>query len=66
MGNCIYNTWNDGCSMYDEDEFGIVKHFNDTDYGFVGKGDCVVEDDEYPENSCCCYESNDPDEDEDE
>jgi len=31
MGNCIYNTWNDGCSMYDEDEFGIVKHFNDTD-----------------------------------
>ena len=63
---CLYNNFGGTCQFYDKDEFGIVKDIKDTDYGFVEDGACVVEDDEDPYYTCSSYESNDPEEDEDE
>ena len=55
---CIYQGWDSPCQFYEE-AMGDVKDVNDTDYGFVGKGVCVVEDDECPSDTCFAYESND-------
>lgn len=60
---CIYMGWNSPCQFYEED-MGDVKNVHDTNYGFVGHGDCVVEDDECPSDTCFAYESDNPAEDE--
>lgn len=60
MGNCIYNSWEGVCTFYDE-ELGNIKNVDETDYGFIGEGICVVEDDEDPTYTCSAYESHDKD-----
>ena len=63
MGQCIYSNWEGYCQLYDED-YGYVHNIHDTDYGFVGKGACVVEDDEFPDMSCSAYEDSEPEDEE--
>jgi len=49
--NCIYNIgWPSKCSMLNEDEEPNV------DLGCDKKGNCMVEDDECPEDSCFYFE----------
>lgn len=62
MGQCLYNTWRDGCSMYDKNEKYDLDNELSIHYGFDKEGHCVVEDDEFPEGSCQCYESNEDEE----
>jgi len=60
MGHCIYSNWEGFCTLYEED-MGDIKNVHDTDLGIMGKGACVVEDDEFPDMSCEAYEDIDPD-----
>lgn len=63
---CIYSTYPSGKCQFYESEYGDVKNVTDTDYGFVGKGLCVVDEDEFPDINCSAYENINPNEDEDE
>lgn len=64
--SCLYHSFGGVCQFYDKDEYGIVKDIHDTDYGFVGEGACVVDEDPDPYFSCSSYENIDPTEDDDE
>lgn len=67
MGECINSNF-DGICYYFEEGTKYEANANgvSVEYGFnVEEGACVVEDDECPEDSCSCYETdfrNDEDE----
>ena len=56
MAQCIYNSWNAGCTMRDE---GDTSSFETDPVGWDNAGHCVVEDDDNPEDSCQYYECHD-------
>ena len=54
---CIYNDFNGHCQMWDEES-------KDDMQGCDEEGDCICEEDPDPSYLCEMYESNDPEEDE--
>jgi len=55
---CIYSDFNGKCSMWDED----TPSYNDG-LGTDWDGNCIVEEDPNPIDSCSSYQNNDPEED---
>jgi len=61
MAQCIYNTWQDGCSMAEDAE---EVNFKTDAVGWDKEGYCVVEEDECPSDSCFYYEDQNEEEEE--
>ena len=54
---CLHNSFGGVCSFFDENAVDI-----DTNLGVSIEGFCLCEDDECPTDSCTYFESNDPQE----
>lgn len=58
MTQCICSSWEGTCTLRDE---GDTSTFKDSPVGWDSEGNCVVEDDECPEDSCQYFEDQDQD-----